>query len=297
MILKTPHADIEVLGTMFSAGVQGARTDLHVKEGRVRIQNKSSGELREISTGQACEIFADAEHIYNVLPEKDPALMCWWRFDEMKGFRLMDSAGKNPAGEISGAEWSAGRFGGALRFKKETDHVVIENMVLKDISQGTLAFWVKGYHESLSSKVFIMSMYIKKGDYSAKLLMDHSAKGIIGHFLIKSGSKVLARFNIGGSFVLDGSWHHVALTYNDAERSIYVDGEQKQFPCEDTYTYDSPNQKTDESIMLIGLDTSAKGRLRNLSGSLDDIRFYTRVLTKEEVCELSSGFHVQDADF
>jgi hypothetical protein len=45
-----------------------------------------------------------------------PGLLGQWKFDRCQGTVAADSSGNGNAGDIVGAEWAQGEFGGALHF-------------------------------------------------------------------------------------------------------------------------------------------------------------------------------------
>lgn len=88
---------------------------------------------------------------------------------------------------------------------------------------------------------------------------------------------------VSSTQVNDGQWHNVIVTFqgtNAADFKIYVDGVQETI---EKSLYQDIN--TTEGPIFIG---NSIVDFRELSGSLDDIRIFRRLLTPEEIDKLSS---------
>lgn len=75
-------------------------------------------------------------------------------------------------------------------------------------------------------------------------------------------------------------WHHLVMTYNDDSLHLYIDGALSAKIMKNFRTVFS---KTDS--VMVGNSANAKNE-RYLSGRVDDIAIYNRVLSAEEVAEL-----------
>ena len=73
----------------------------------------------------------------------DPALLGDWRFDEAGGDAALDGSPNMLEGEIRGARWARGRFGGALYFGGENAYVTLPGLDALDGSEElTVEAWV-----------------------------------------------------------------------------------------------------------------------------------------------------------
>lgn len=82
---------------------------------------------------------------------------------------------------------------------------------------------------------------------------------------------------VGNTNIADGNWHHVLGTYASAtDRKVYVDGVLQG----SNTTSSSPTTLTETRIS--GYNTNADNAAK-LIGSLDDARFYNRVLSDAEI--------------
>jgi hypothetical protein len=76
------------------------------------------------------------------------------------------------------------------------------------------------------------------------------------------------------------NWQHLVVTYNDDKISFYVDGE-----TQGTFEKNFETKFLEQDSVMVGL-TGNKKNNRWLNGSVDDIEFYDKVLTHDEVNEL-----------
>ena len=87
------------------------------------------------------------------------------------------------------------------------------------------------------------------------------------------------------STVFDSAWHHVVVTFQGGSRAkIYIDG-----VLDNTKSSSVPSQVYDGYQFEIGRYAGSNG----FSGSVDDVRVFTRVLTAAEVSWLATARGVQ----
>jgi hypothetical protein len=90
----------------------------------------------------------------------------------------------------------------------------------------------------------------------------------------------------GGFGAADGEWHHVAVTHNAADfYTIYVDAEER---AAQTAPYDGTAEDTAELLFTIGgADEEGEGWPGPYEGLVDDVIFFPRVISAEEVAGLA----------
>ena len=92
-----------------------------------------------------------------------------------------------------------------------------------------------------------------------------------------------ASFAAGG-YVVDGNWHHVALTYDQSANgavAVYVDGAQVSSQANTSAWSWDPNQR-------IELGRSHDAYWQTYNGDMDDFRIYSRLLTDTEIATIAS---------
>ena len=93
---------------------------------------------------------------------------------------------------------------------------------------------------------------------------------------------------VGDTFIADGNWHHVALTWEaDADPDVldgklYVDGVLQGFSA----SLDEPINTGAGQDVRIGRDFNNS---RQMNGLIDDVRIYDHALTEAEVLTVSGG--------
>ncbi len=96
--------------------------------------------------------------------------------------------------------------------------------------------------------------------------------------------------------VEDGLWHHVALTTNDAGDAYfcYLDGVLEGKSGDDTgrWLADVANR---DNIMIGAWEKDAGPGIK-FDGSISDVRYYNRVLTADEINDLSNGVEIPTVD-
>ena len=193
-----------------------------------------------------------------------------WLFDEGKGGVAADTSGNGNDGEVSGAKWAEGKFGGALEF--EPPHVVrvepSDSLNFKD--QMTIATWV--YMNKGVSDTAIR----RNGSYL--LEVQSATERVPGGYVFGIWSGGGFTGGVWGKTVIDPEkWYHIVGLYDGSEMKLYVDG-------------------TLESAVKQGGDVDQAGELlfgtfggEKFIGRLDEIVFFDRGITEAEIAALMKG--------
>ena len=108
-------------------------------------------------------------------------------------------------------------------------------------------------------------------------------------FVINGNGTVRFEYQGGGQnstlTVNDGTWHHVAYTYDGIEVKVYVDG---------VLDFTRPETRINTGVagdrqITIGSEGASDGSLtfRPYSGAMDDLKIFNRALTAGEIAELA----------
>jgi hypothetical protein len=155
----------------------------------------------------------------NVGNAADPNLVSHWRFDEGQGPTAHDSVGSND-GTIYGAGWTSnGKFGNALIFDGKNDYVNIGNLGIS--GDWTVTFWAK-----LSENTGIVYYPIGLNYPYAGIRMGGVYSTVRQHITIYIDSNTKQLFS--KTTVQPGIWYHVAITKNENNYSIYVNGKHEK---------------------------------------------------------------------
>jgi len=211
-----------------------------------------------------------------------PGLMLHLAFDESSGLEAHDSSINRFVGTLMNTTedaWVPGRICNALEFDGADDSVVISGY--KGIGGGrsrTVCAWIKT--TDTEGEIVAWGVAAAAG---ARWLLRTQEQGFLR---LEVGGGAL----IGGTYVCDGRWHHVAAILDDNgspsldDVRLYVDGQ-----------IDTPTSVPDRSIdTIIDDPTSTDVHIgvypptaRFFQGLIDDVRIYARALTDAEVMDLA----------
>lgn len=206
----------------------------------------------------------------------DPSLISHWKLDESSGDTAYDSAGNND-GTLHNYglefDWTTGQIGGALEFPgwDYLAYVTVGDKDNLEQQELTLSYWAKKY----------VSPYpeggVGKGNisggiarFSYKLELEGStAKAVISN---TSDSGFTVSCSMG-----DDDWHMWTMTAGSGMLALYKDG---AFANSTSYTGLIGYDKSNNDFMI------GSKALDNYQGKIDDVRFYNRILSVEEIGQL-----------
>lgn len=225
-------------------------------------------------------LFSPSREACLALATKKPGLVGYWPLDEGKGSRAAD-ASQPPAcdGTVAGAEWVEGRIGHALRFDGRSGSVAIPgNWAYNNLRAFSLCAWVR--LDALPDK--------GKGG----TLVNKGPEAPVQHFwwwigyppnyslILELGNE---KHRWGRSLASDpqtwelGRWYHVATTFRstpDGSTAVfYRDGKMIG-----ERTIAEPFHSGQYDLKL-----GTYGGLHWLNGTLDEVKFWDRTLTADEI--------------
>ncbi|MBF0122349.1 MAG: hypothetical protein HQL21_02935 [Candidatus Omnitrophica bacterium] len=265
---RTQSATISDAGLVKVLGAQTSTCSSQVVSGRLDT-------MRIYNTALTA---AHARSLYD-----DAALVGWWKFDEGSGTITADSSGNGHAGTLVGSPTRiAGKVGtGAVRFDG-TNYIDVGNIDLSS-SVYTIATWVK---TSDPGQQDVYRMWFSKAEWPNsnpfELYIGSGVEG--GH----SNSPVFIVWNAGTGNVdidntslnlRDGSWHHVAATYQNGQQRLYYDGALVA-----SATFAGPLPSNSSSVTIGGGEYGSYHH--KWIGDVDEVRLYNRVLSADEVLRL-----------
>ena len=196
-------------------------------------------------------------------------LVGWWRFDEGSGTVANDSSGYGNDGTLNGDPlWAVGMLGGALEFDGTDDYIEVpDNESFQLWERFTLAAWIYQV-ESSSSRIIDK---IGAGTANGPHLDTHP------------GTKLRSCSGTCISTTSDHTleeWHHVAVTFDEGDVKLYVDGSLEAGGS-------APSPLAGNSLSLrIGADSDGQSLFYGL---IDDARVYNRALTEAEILAAMEG--------
>ena len=216
-------------------------------------------------------------------------LLGYWKLDEGSGTSAFDSSGNGNTGALSGgATWTAGQIGQALSFDGSSGTVRVPRSPILEPQAITVATWVKrnGAQSTWANIVRKTWQNNSAPTYiSWSLQLNPGGQGsdtVAFNTGLSGGSDTL---NSPSGAIPDGAWTHIAAVYDPAaaapQKKLYVNGvlvasSNRTNPIlwDATFTGD-----------IYFAQNGGGGEY--FSGSLDDIRYYGRALSDQEVAGLA----------
>jgi hypothetical protein len=202
-----------------------------------------------------------------------------WKLDESQGNTAYDQAGAHHGTLHGNPMWqpAGGMIGGALRLDGTGDYVEIADHPDFDLNtQMTVAAWIK---VDVFDKEW--QAIVTKGDSAWRLHRVGLGSNVGFHFSRPVGDFVAADCVRN---VNDGSWHHVAGTYDGSKICLYVDGElDRSLPATGPIA-------TNRIAVMIGENGQMRSRYWN--GLIDDVQIYDEALNESQVKMVMTGSNI-----
>ncbi len=213
-------------------------------------------------------------------PQLPPDLMAGWPFTEFTGTTTEDvTIYHNTASftTINNPVWASGKNGGGIRFDGGTsDYLTVQDSAGLDISGTaiTLSMWINPAGGTTGDQVPFGKFWSGSGGpyYQYGLELD---RGTTPHFWIgtTAGTAVGAAM---GSALPVGQWSHLAIVYDGARVSFYLNGNLMSTPA-------MTGSIASRAGSAIRIGNDINGATQGFRGSLDELRIYKRVQTQADV--------------
>ena len=251
------------------------------------VNGEYSGHLDVVMNGPANRIGANSQsgladmgymkgsvddlQIYNsVLSEEEIAEMmedpygfgeeAYWAMNEGEGETITDESGQN-TGTLTNIGWGEGQEGSALQFSGEG---YVDLGYRDAIGDWTIGMWIKAGDTVGTNAVLVSSSEseIKLDQWNKTGKVGITEAGVADYTFDYSAPK--------------GEWVHLTFVGDSNGTTLYVNGEEQDHL---DATIDGPMSRLGAS--------SGSSITGYLNGSLDDVRFYTRALSADEVAEIA----------
>ena len=193
-----------------------------------------------------------------------PGLVAAYAFDEGAGAKANDASGNGHFGEISGATWASGRYGGALSFDGSNDSVLLGSLGTFYQSGFTLEAWVNKT-SATENDAAVVGSWTGSGPM---IWVDHLAT----RYHLTLGGGYSGYLNSGQS-PLAGQWQHLAATYDGTTARFYIDGAQ--------VASRTNGSVGNSDLWRIGAYGGSAGGF--FDGLIDDVRVYDHALSGGEI--------------
>jgi hypothetical protein len=211
-----------------------------------------------------------------------------------------DESGNGKNGTIIGSPLLVNdRFGfnnSAYEFKSGLNKILTKNIILGSESNGktSVSFWMN-WSGTYSSEIDNGSFLIYWGDYKGSLYLQGKQpwfpSNVTTRFGINAASGDGETFGISDFSGIANKWIQVVAIFNNGAietGELYINGSKigaDLFKCCSQNLF---NTSVSSSPSIAGLQISNETRYAYI-GKLDDIRFYNRALTQEEITYLANN--------
>lgn len=276
MILTTSTGEAKVLGTKLRLvfDERGA-TRLEVEEGKVRLKRLADQKFVDVTSGHFAVATSGVE--LKPLPTIQLGLTGYWRFEDQAGATMSDSSGLGNHGTLVGkARRTLGKFGQGLEVDGATAFVEVPHSASLNpgLSPFTISLWQRNRKQDVWHWNLVFKSDAKFRNYY------YLAVGTKPRFEFATGD---AKVTIDGQAgVNDNRWHHLVVVRNGPySAQLYVDG------VLDSSASTPPSESA--SVQTTGPLLIGAGNQTFFAGQIDDVRFYDRALSPDEIRQLYSG--------
>ncbi|HPD48623.1 MAG TPA: phage tail protein [Anaerohalosphaeraceae bacterium] len=197
--------------------------------------------------------------------------------DNAANTTVADASGNGHTGTASRNTSSmtvAGKINSALAFNGTDDYVNIPDHVdLRLTGGGTILAWIKPN---------------SSGETAGRIVDKSTTTTAVNGYAFTIGSNGKLTFQVNGEasisvaeYMTYGEWVHVAVTFDGVRARFYVNG---VLVSDQAYTALPPNVAGD---VRIGQRAGADDR--TFDGAIDDVRIYSRALTRGEILKIYNG--------
>ncbi len=226
------------------------------------------------------------------LPPVEKALVAHWSFDEGSGTVVRDSSGNNRHGQLTGGEWTPGKFAGGLRFNG-ADFVTVVNF--PDATPGwTASAWVRLDAADIGPGFGTVLSNENINDPSDPSLptpggWEMHAKDDIDFAFFRDLPQTIDDYGYASlhcCVVEADRWYHiVGVVDPDAKVArLYVGG-----ALQVTQSVPGPILPGDSTFYIGSWNNARPMPPRYFMGTMDEITIYSRVLSDDEIRRLESG--------
>ncbi|MFH1725800.1 MAG: LamG-like jellyroll fold domain-containing protein [Elusimicrobiota bacterium] len=217
--------------------------------------------------GDGCSSFCAREVL-----DCDPAPVSYWKLDSGSGSSAIDSVGSHD-GAVSGAVWTEGRVGGALRFDGVDDYVqlgTVSGLGMTGLAARTIEAWFKLDQLPVDQGPVVSLGNIWDGEFI--LSTQKYTYPTTRLFLWTDGQNMR-----GVTDLQTGVWYHAVAVFDGVNGAIYLNGN-----LEDARTFSVP---TSDSPAYLGRSYSTyRGSLNQyFKGVIDEAVIYDRALSVAEI--------------
>ena len=199
-----------------------------------------------------------------------------WNFDEGSGTTAADSSGLGNNATLAGAPtWVTGVHGTAIKLNGTTDWATIPDAASLDATTAlTISAWVK---PTKVATQYLVKKAVSSTTDGYELGLSSAGKAFVR--LNQASKADTYRVDSLTSYPTNGTWIHLAATYDGTTIRLYVNGVLEGSVAGPT------SIKTNNLALTLGAEP---GGFRPFAGTLDDVRVYSTALTQAQITTLAT---------
>lgn len=202
-------------------------------------------------------------------------LVDYWKMDDTSGTIATDSSGYGHNATITNGTWSTGKIGGALNL---TAGYAVHSTAGISPAAGTVSMWVLPGFNGATDYAGLWQTRDDNIPNQPKWISTMLYAGVLYFRIMDDAGNLWDATVSGNGIFTNGTWVHLAFTWNSASSIIYVNGVQ-------VATRVTPGLPTS----LDALGRVGFGHQYPMTGKMDDVRIYNRALTQAEIQALAAG--------
>jgi len=201
-------------------------------------------------------------------------LVSWWPGEG----NANDIFGSNNGTLVNGTTFAAGKVGQAFSLDGATDYVQVPNhSALEPATAITVDFWFNA--SSPGANAYLLSKGQQGCSFASYSFNRVGGSGGL-FFDVHTANNLLARSPESANTIFDGTWHHVAGTYNDSTVRLFVDGvEQGSGTAASGNLVYGLSTNNDLVIGRYDPGNTCGADVYNYDGLIDEIEIFNRALS------------------
>ena len=221
------------------------------------------------TTYESCTLTSD--DVVNPPEPTDPNLVGHWTFDEGTGSTANDISNYGNTAIIENGGWGAGKIAGALAMNGGDDSIV--SIPLTDSLRGT------------TNTITVMAWGYRTANHNVALISHGYPDLFFGYhgpqykWQIRNEQGTFAECYAGNAPL--NEWQHVAATFNGSTAKLYANGVEI---CSRPLSGSIPMR--DLPFLISGYINTNGQIIDEITGKIDDVRIYDRVLNGTEIQEI-----------
>ena len=228
---------------------------------------------------------ASDTNLGSLIPNLDNSLISWWRGEG----NANDYLGTNNGTAHGGVTYTAGKFGNAMTFNGTDGYVSISSdpFYNTNATQLSISFWMNPILVPSNTYMTIVGQVDSPRPKGWHVIIDDRSsrnKAVKLEIGVATGVQYQDVYSYSAPATA-GDWQHYVITYNGSVGTVYKNG-VSQTVSYGTSSFGNFVPKNSPDALGAIADTLGANKF---NGSLDDVQFYNRALTSDEITALYNG--------